>query len=364
MPTACQQLSCLCCPVLQLLLALIFYLISTVSITAGSHRLWAHKSYDATKPMQFLLMLGTCISNQGSIFGWAQDHRLHHRHTDTDKDPHNAERGFFYSHIGWLLLEEPQSVTEARKRVSVKDLLHSTLVMFQHHHYLKLALPACFLLPAMLGLLWNDGWGAFWIAGFLRYVLSLHATWLVNSAAHAWGTRPYLPFILSSQNWLVSIFAVGEGWHNYHHAYPFDYSASEFGFKHINLTTGILDVAARIGWVSNRRRAPIHKKQVPMELSSALAEPKWAHFAVHDTTMSVAEFDTRCAGGEQLLIIDGFVYDIAPFRDCHPGGERILDLYRGKDASKAFASINGESLGHSNVAVSMLDMYRVAKMGS
>ena len=71
MPTACQQLSCLCCPVLQLLLALIFYLISTVSITAGSHRLWAHKSYDATKPMRFLLMLGTCISNQGSIFGCA-----------------------------------------------------------------------------------------------------------------------------------------------------------------------------------------------------------------------------------------------------------------------------------------------------
>jgi cytochrome b involved in lipid metabolism len=298
------------------------------------------------------------------VFSWAQDHRLHHRHTDTDKDPHNAERGFFYSHIGWLLLEEPQSVTEARKRVNVKDLEHSTLVMFQHHHYLKLALPACFLLPAMLGLLWNDGWGAFWIAGFLRYVLSLHATWLVNSAAHAWGTRPYLPFILSSQNWLVSIFAVGEGWHNYHHAYPFDYSASEFGFKHINLTTGILDVAARIGWVSNRRRAPIHKKQVAMELSSALAEPKWAHFAVHDATMSVAEFDTRCAGGEQLLIIDGFVYDIAPFRDCHPGGERILDLYRGKDASKAFGSINGESLGHSNVAVSMLEMYRMAKMGT
>ena len=221
-----------------------------MSITAGSHRLWAHKSYEATTPLQLLLMLGTCISNQGSIFSWSQDHRVHHRHTDTPADPHDASRGFWFSHMGWLLYEADPRVEEATKRVNMRDLEANKIVMFQHRHYLLLALPLCFGVPALLGWLWGDVWGAVCIAGFLRYTATLHATWLVNSAAHAWGTRPYLPTILSAENWVVSIFAAGEGWHNYHHAYPFDYSASEYGFQR-NPTTGFLDACAALGLVAH-----------------------------------------------------------------------------------------------------------------
>lgn len=95
-----------------LLFAFILWPISGLGITGGVHRLWAHRSYEAHWSVRFFLMLANSIANQGSIFHWARDHRVHHKHSETDADPHNATRGFFYAHIGWLLVKKHPDVME------------------------------------------------------------------------------------------------------------------------------------------------------------------------------------------------------------------------------------------------------------
>ena len=102
-----------------LLWAFILWPISGLGITAGVHRLWAHRSYEAHWTVRLFLMLANSIANQGSIFHWARDHRVHHKHSETDADPHNATRGFFYAHMGWLIVKKHPDVVEAGKEVNV-----------------------------------------------------------------------------------------------------------------------------------------------------------------------------------------------------------------------------------------------------
>ena len=114
----------------------------------------------------------------------------------------------------------------------------------------------CFILPTVYGwYMWNSLWTGYLYFGVLRWVILLHATWCVNSVAHMWGTTPYNPKISSRQNTLTSIVAVGEGWHNYHHAYPYDYRASEFSWTNEwNPTTLLLDGLSLLGLVWNKKK--------------------------------------------------------------------------------------------------------------
>jgi len=232
--------------------------ITGLGVTAGSHRLWAHRSYQATFPVRLALMLCHSISNQGTIFHWAHHHRVHHKHSETDADPHNASRGFLFAHCGWCFSQRHPAVDTAAAAVPCDDLLADPLVMFQLH-----ARPwgfdpfMCFAFPALVARYgWGENvWAAFWVAGALRYVWVLHCTWLVNSAAHFWGARPY-GAIAPAENALVALAAMGEGWHNWHHTYPYDYAASEFGItSQFNPTKLFIDTCAAFGLVSKRKRA-------------------------------------------------------------------------------------------------------------
>lgn len=100
-------------------------------ITAGAHRLWSHKSYKARLPLRIFLMLLQTVAFQNSIFEWVRDHRVHHKFTDTDADPHNASRGFFFSHMGWLLIRKHPDVKEKGKTIDMSDLEQDGVVMFQ-----------------------------------------------------------------------------------------------------------------------------------------------------------------------------------------------------------------------------------------
>ena len=180
--------------------------------------------------LRCLLMLMNSIANQGSIFHWARDHRVHHKHSETTADPHNAQRGFFYAHVGWLLCKKHPDVVKEGKKLDFNDLKRDGFVMFQRKLDPWFTMFMCFAFP---GLVAKFGWGerfwdAVWVAGFLRYIFVLHSTWLVNSAAHIFGDHPYNEQ-WPAENPIVSFFAVGEDWHNWHHQYPYDYAASEFG---------------------------------------------------------------------------------------------------------------------------------------
>jgi stearoyl-CoA desaturase (delta-9 desaturase) len=232
------------------------YAFNALGVTAGVHRLWAHRSYKANLPYRILLMVFNSIANQGTIFHWARDHRLHHKYSDTEADPHDAHRGFWFSHVGWLLVKKKKAVIAAGKTINVSDLLSDPVVMFQKRADPFWNLMWCFGVPAFTVLLWEDtAWNGFMIAGALRYVWALNATWAVNSVVHAWGSRPYNASHLTTENGWVSVFAIGEGWHNWHHAFPYDYAASELGAHlQFNPTKMFIDTCAFLGMVTDRKR--------------------------------------------------------------------------------------------------------------
>ena len=203
-------------------------------------------------------MLCNTIANQGSIYHWSRDHRVHHKYSETEADPHNATRGFFFAHMGWLFLKKDPSVIKAGRELDYTDLNEDAAVMFQKKLDPWFALYMCFVMPAQVAsYFWGeDFWAAFFVAGALRYVWVLHCTWLVNSAAHLYGDHPYDTLSYPAENPFVAWFAVGEGWHNWHHKYPFDYAASEFGVSsQFNPSKLFIDVLAAFGLVWGRKRA-------------------------------------------------------------------------------------------------------------
>ncbi|CAG7818186.1 unnamed protein product, partial [Allacma fusca] len=142
--------------------------------------------------------------------------------------------------------------------VQVSDLRADPLLMWQRKYYALLTVFLAFIAPTALPwLAWNETLvNSFLVAFVLRLVYSYHVTFLVNSAAHIWGSRPYDKTINPAENKLVSILSVGEGWHNYHHVFPFDYKAGEFGPGPLNLTTALIDVFAKIGWAYDLKTVP------------------------------------------------------------------------------------------------------------
>ncbi|PNF17902.1 Acyl-CoA Delta(11) desaturase [Cryptotermes secundus] len=220
-----------------------------LGITAGAHRLWAHRSYKATWQLRIILGIFQTIAFQNHIYEWARDHRVHHKFSETDADPHNAKRGFFFSHVGWLLMKKHPDVKSKGKVVDMSDLEEDFVVVFQRRYYYILMPLLTFIIPTLVPVfLWNeDPWMA-WYSTMFRWVLALNCTWLVNSAAHMWGNKPYDKNISPAENMSVAILAYGEGFHNYHHVFPYDYKAAELGDYMLNPTTAFIDFFARIGW--------------------------------------------------------------------------------------------------------------------
>lgn len=240
------------------LFAFTLWPLTGLGITAGVHRLWSHRSYTASLPLRIFLMLMNSIANQGSILHWAKDHRVHHAHSETIADPHDATRGFFFAHIGWLWLKKRKEVVVAGKKMDFSDLKADPVVAFQNALDPWFALFMCFYVAPFCAVrLWGeDFWTAFYVVGALRVVYVLHCTFLVNSAAHLYGDHPYDESIQPAENPVVSFFAIGEGWHNWHHKYPHDYSCSEFGISsQFNPTKIFIDTGAWLGLAWGRKRA-------------------------------------------------------------------------------------------------------------
>ena len=232
----------------------LLYVLGGIGITAGAHRLWAHRSYKATQPLRLILALLQSLAFENSIYEWSRDHRVHHKYSETDADPHNAKRGFFFAHMGWLLCRKHPDVRTKGKQIDLSDLAADPIVRFQHQYYLPCVIVMCFVVPTLIPyLLWSETlYNSFYVCALLRYVVTLHATWLVNSAAHMWGRRPYDKSINPSENRSVSFLALGEGFHNYHHTFPWDYATSELGYD-LNISKMFIDFFASFGWAYERK---------------------------------------------------------------------------------------------------------------
>lgn len=193
-----------------------------ISITAGYHRLWSHRAFEAHPIVKFVFMLGGTFATQNSILQWASDHRRHHRYVDDyDKDPYSAKRGFWFSHIGWMLREyDPKYHTQYD---NCKDLQRDPIVMWQHRHYMPLVIGTNFGIPILFGLWHGDLLGMILLLGVARLTISHHFTFLINSLAHIWGRQPYSDENSSKDNGFLALLTMGEGYHNYHHQFQNDY---------------------------------------------------------------------------------------------------------------------------------------------
>jgi len=192
-----------------------------MAITGGYHRLWAHRSYDAHWSLRlFYLVFGT-MAMQNSVIHWCSGHRTHHLHVDdNERDPYSARRGFWFSHIGWMLRDYPSGRPDLS---NVADLKKDPLLVFQDRHYVPLTVAANFGLPIVAGVVFQDFWGMLLLAGVLRLVWAHHVTFFINSLAHMWGSRPYNEENSARDNPVVAVITYGEGYHNFHHSFAHDY---------------------------------------------------------------------------------------------------------------------------------------------
>lgn len=230
-------------------LAFILYQLGGFGVTAGAHRLWAHRSFKAKWPLRLFLTTCNTLAFEDSVIDWARDHRVHHKFSETDADPHDARRGFFFSHIGWLLCRKHPQVKEKGSQIDLSDLKADPILRYQKKYYLFLMPAFCFILPTIAPMyFWGETFKNAFFVNLFRYCFTLNCTWLVNSAAHMWGDKPYDRFINPAENIVVATLALGEGWHNYHHTFPWDYKTAELGKYTFNLTLALLDFFARIGW--------------------------------------------------------------------------------------------------------------------
>ena len=199
----------------------VFLAANELSITAGYHRLWAHRAYEAHWSLRLVFLVFGTMALQNSAWAWCSGHRRHHLNVDDeDLDPYSARRGFWFSHIGWMVRQYPSGRDDF---TNIPDLRRDRMLAFQHRHYVALVLLTNIGLPLAVGWLVGDVWGVFLLAGVLRLVLSHHFTFFINSLAHMWGTRPYTEENTARDNPVLAVLTFGEGYHNFHHIFAHDY---------------------------------------------------------------------------------------------------------------------------------------------
>lgn len=202
----------------EVILLILFMFLTGFSVTVGYHRLFAHVSYRTNRVIRFLFLFFGAGAFQQSALAWSSQHRDHHRYVDTDADPYNINKGFFWAHMGWLFFGKYHFIY-----TNVDDLSEDRLVMNQARYYPLWSLTAGVLLPTLIGALAGRALGGFIIGVGFRIFLVHHLTWCINSVCHTFGKRTYDTNITARDNWITSFVTFGEGFHNFHHRFPGDY---------------------------------------------------------------------------------------------------------------------------------------------
>lgn len=242
------------------LLAFLLWPVSGLGVTAGAHRLWTHQSFKATSLLETLLMLMFSIADQGPIEGWALTHAMHHRASDTRWDPHNRESGFWHAHFGWLFSTQKFKLASSEYHRVIRGLGPS--VRFHDRHFIWWDPLWSLGIPTLVAFFWDEPVNGFFVAGALRWAAVQHITFFVNSVAHGPREAGELRSFDSTASGigprvsvLTTVLALGEGWHDYHHLFPWDYAAAELNaLDQWNPTKVFIDVCTNMGLATRRRR--------------------------------------------------------------------------------------------------------------
>lgn len=237
----------------EILTALLLWYFIGLAITAGYHRLFSHRSFDAPAAIRlFLLVLGAGAI-QTSALKWCYKHRAHHAHVDSSEDPYNIRRGFWWAHIGWVMHSNTEPIDPAK----VKDLLRDPLVVWQDKYYHILVVLVALGIPLLVGILSGHLLGCLLIGCVGRIVLTHHVTFFINSLCHLVGRRPYSLRHSARDSGLMAVLAFGEGYHNYHHTFPFDYR-NGIRFWHIDPAKWLIATLSSLRLATRLKRAPRH----------------------------------------------------------------------------------------------------------
>ncbi|MBP5977319.1 acyl-CoA desaturase [Brasilonema sp. CT11] len=224
----------------------LYWVTGGLGITLGFHRLITHRSFQTPKWLEYFLALCGTLACQGGPIDWVGMHRIHHLHSDEELDPHDSNKGFWWSHMAWMFYHSPAFADVPRFTKDIKDdpfyqFLQKNMILIQ------VALGIVLLL---LG-----GWSFVVWGVFVRLIFVWHCTWFVNSATHKFGYRTYDTSDRSTNCWWVALLTYGEGWHNNHHAYQY---SARHGLKwwEIDLTWMTVQLLQRLGLATNVKLAP------------------------------------------------------------------------------------------------------------
>ncbi len=199
------------------LLTLGMYTLVGLSICAGYHRYYSHKSYECSPLIQGFFAIFGAMAVQNSILLWCAGHRVHHSKVDSDWDPYSIKRGFWWAHILWIFEESHYDLD------NVRDLKADPIVQWQHRWYKSIGLIVGFGLPTLIGAYFGNPIAGLLWGGFLRIVIIHHTTFFVNSLAHHVGSQEFDSEVSARDNWMVALVTLGEGYHSFHHRFPSDF---------------------------------------------------------------------------------------------------------------------------------------------
>jgi stearoyl-CoA desaturase (delta-9 desaturase) len=202
------------------LLTIGMYLLVGISICAGYHRFFSHKSYEAAAPVQLFYAIFGAMAAQNSILWWSASHRVHHKYVDRDWDPYNIKRGFWWAHILWIFYRNNERDIEFE---NARDLQANPIVMWQHRWHKVILIAGGFGLPTLIGWAFGNPIAGLLWGGFLRLAVIHHTTFFVNSLAHSLGKPLFNSEVSARDNWLVALLTLGEGYHSFHHRFPADF---------------------------------------------------------------------------------------------------------------------------------------------
>jgi stearoyl-CoA desaturase (delta-9 desaturase) len=228
----------------DLALLLSMYILTALGITIGFHRMLTHRGFRPHPVVKFILLVLGSMTLEGPALEWAATHVKHHAQSDREGDPHSPVEGFFHAHVGWLLKDRM-----ADPNVYCKNLVKDPMVaLVSQTFFLWVALSL--LIPFALG-----GWTGLLWGGLVRIFLTHHVTWSVNSVCHTFGKRDFETPDQSRNEWIVGLLALGEGWHNNHHAFP---RSAFHGLRwwQFDLSGYIIRALERMGLVHDVYRVP------------------------------------------------------------------------------------------------------------
>ena len=244
------------------ILCIALYFVGMFFVTAGYHRYFAHRTFKTSRIFQFILAFMAQTSAQKGVLWWSANHRLHHKYSDTPKDPHSLKiYGFWYSHLGWILGPD----YETTRTDLVKDLAKYPELIWLNRHHLVPPVILAIVVTVLGGIVnggsiaatFSHGWSTLLIGFFLSRVLLYHGVFSVNSIMHRFGKPRYKTGDESKNSWWLALISMGEGWHNNHHYYQSSTRQGFFWWEY-DFTYYILRLLAWFRIVWGIREVPAH----------------------------------------------------------------------------------------------------------